>query len=156
MSKALGSYGGFIACSNEMRDYIINTARTFIFSTALPPAIVGASIGAIKFLMKNPTLGTDLLAKAERFRQKLQAFDLDTCGSSSQIVPVIIGDNDKAMAIAKALKEKHIIAVAIRPPTVPAGTARIRFSIHNDLTEAELDRVADTFIKICRKILVKD
>ncbi len=156
MSKSFGSYGGFIACSTEMREYIINTARTFIFSTALPPAVIGASIGAIKYLMKNPGLGSGLLAKAERFREKIKDADFDTCGSLSQIVPVIIGDNDKALAIAKALKEKHIIAVAIRPPTVPMGTARIRFSVHNDLTDDELDHVATTFIKICKRILTRN
>jgi len=156
MSKAFGSYGGFVACSAEMREYIINTARTFIFSTALPPAVIGASTGAIKYLMKNPGLGASLLAKAERFRDKIKDADFDTCGSLSQIVPVIIGDNDKALSIAKALKDKKIIAVAIRPPTVPMGTARIRFSVHNDLSDDELDHVASTFIKICKRILVRN
>jgi 8-amino-7-oxononanoate synthase len=129
LSKALGSYGGFVACSVAMRELLINRARAFIYTTAPPPAVIGASLGALDVLARNPGLGAELLARAAFFRDQLTAAGLDTGASKSQIVPVIVGDSSKALSLSARLRKAGIIGAAIRPPTVPPGTARIRFSV---------------------------
>jgi len=149
LSKALGGYGGFVSCSTDLRSYFINMARSFVYSTGLPPSAMGSSLAAIEWLEANPGAGQTLLAKAERFRQKLNAAGLDTGDSASQIIPVIIGDNKRTLDIADKLKAHGILAVAIRPPTVPQGTARLRCSISLGHSDEELDFVAEEIIKAC-------
>ncbi len=128
-SKALASYGGFVTCSDEMRALLINKARSFIYTTALPPAVIGAINGAFTVLESDSSMGTRLLENASFFRSLLNDAGLNTGKSSSQIVPVIIGDSEKTLALSQRLKEQGLLAVAIRPPTVPRGTARLRLSI---------------------------
>lgn len=129
MSKAMAGYGGFIACSENLRKLLINSARAFIYTTAPPPAIIGAALGIMDVLESSPRLGAILQANADYFRSLLHAADLDTMQSQSQIVPIVIGDNEKAVLISKRLRDQGIIAAAIRPPTVPTGSARLRLSV---------------------------
>lgn len=129
LSKALGGYGGFVACSPEMRAWFIQKARSFIYSTALPPAMVGAACGALEVLRAEPGMGARLLARAAVFRKSLKELGVDTGASESQIIPVMVGDNDKAVRLQRRLLGEGILAVAIRPPTVPRGTARLRLSV---------------------------
>jgi 8-amino-7-oxononanoate synthase len=129
LSKALGSYGGFIACSEAMRDLLVNRAKSFIYSTGLPPAAVGAAGGALDVIAKMPDLGAELLARSAELRCRLQAKGLGTVLSSSQVVPIILGPNDRLMRIERRLRRAGVIAAAIRPPTVPTGTARLRLSV---------------------------
>ena len=143
LSKALGGYGGFVACSEILRAWLVNRARAFIFTTAPPPAILGAALGALELLQANPGWGEELLRRAAGFRKKLQAAGLDTMQSASQIIPILVGDNARALALAAGLRERGLLAVAIRPPTVPEGTARLRFSITLAHTEADLARAAE-------------
>lgn len=143
LSKALGAYGGFIAGSETLQRWLVNRARPFIFSTGLPPPCAGAVLGALDVLEKNPGLGADLLRRADLFRKRLQAEGFNTGGSVSQIVPVIIGDNLKTLALARRLRDHGIIAAAIRPPTVPAGTARLRLCVTLEHTPEDLDRAAE-------------
>jgi 8-amino-7-oxononanoate synthase len=142
LSKALGSYGGFVACSTALRELLVSTARAFIFTTGLPPAAAGAALGSLDRLAADPDRGSRLLALAGAFRDALRAEGLDPAGSASQIVPVIVGDNEKALAVSRRLREAGVIAVAVRPPTVPAGTARLRFSVTLAHTREELLRTA--------------
>jgi len=128
-SKALGGYGGAVACSTAMRDWLINAARPFIYSTALPPSVCAAALAALKILDREPDLGERLLAKAYYFRDQLSAQGIQTASSASQIIPVMIGGNEEALAVSRALRERDIVVAAIRPPTVPVGTARLRFSV---------------------------
>lgn len=151
MSKALGAYGGFVACSLPMRDWLINRARSFIYSTALPPAVAGAAAGALDVLASSPGLGRDLLARAGAFRLRLSAAGFNTGGSASQIIPLIVGKNAKAIALAERLRTSGIIAVAIRPPTVPEGTARIRLSVTLDHSPRDLENAADKIIDAAYK-----
>jgi 8-amino-7-oxononanoate synthase len=146
-SKALGGYGGIVACSAKIREWLINKSRSFIYTTAPPPPVCGAIIAAVKLLETEPTLGKTLLARAERFRKLLNEAGFNTGNSRSQIVPVIIGDNETTMAIAANLKQKGIWVGAIRPPTVPAGTARLRFSITLAHTENDLHYTADELVR---------
>lgn len=146
LSKALGGYGGFIACSAQMRELMINTARPFIFSTGLPPASAASALAAIGVMAERPGMGRDLLENAARLRRRLRDAGLDTGSSSSQIVPVIVGENHIAVEMAERLKARGILVAAIRPPTVPAGTARLRLSVSLAHSMADLDRAADEVI----------
>lgn len=150
LSKALGSYGGFCACSAGMRNLLINRARALIFSTAPPPPAAGAALAAMDFLAAHPNAGRELLARAAGFRTRLQAAGFNTGGSNSQIVPVILGDNRRALDAAAALRRMGILAPAIRPPTVPAGSARIRFSVTLAHAPADLEKAADALAAIVR------
>ncbi len=146
-SKALGSYGGYVACSNAMRSYMINRARSFIYTTALPPAVIGASMGALDVLESDPDMGATLLNNAAYFRNLLQGAGLQTGNSESQIIPVIIGDTARTLALSSRLKEQGILAVAIRPPTVPRGAARLRLSVTLAHTRDILKEAAEQIIE---------
>lgn len=129
MSKALGSYGGFVACSDTMRKLLINRARSFIYSTALPPACLGAGRKAISIIQSEKNLGGTLLNKARFMHDILCEKGFHLPDFESQILPLHIGENQKALEMAQALWKKDIIATAVRPPTVPEGTARLRLSV---------------------------
>ena len=129
MSKAMAGYGGYVACSENLRKLLVHSSRAFIYTTAPPPAVIGAALGAMDVFEASPRLGSILQANADYFRSLLHAGGLDTMDSQSQIIPIAIGDNEKALAISNKLREQGILCAAIRPPTVPAGTARLRISI---------------------------
>ena len=150
LSKALGCYGGFVACSQAMRDLLVNRARTFVYTTALPPAVIGAARGALDWILGHPKAGGVLLKRAAQLRSHLQAAGLNTGRSVSQIIPVMIGDNRQTMSIATRLRAKGILVAAIRPPTVPNGTARLRLSVTLAHTTADLEHVADAVIRAAR------
>ena len=152
LSKALGSYGGFVAGSNLLRDLLTNRARSFIYTTALPPACAGSALAALELLEEQPGIGEELLRRAEGFRSALRRLGLDTLGSCSQIVPVMAGGNEKAVAWSEALAEAGILAVAVRPPTVPAGTARLRLSLTLAHQAEDLARAAETLRAAARAV----
>lgn len=143
MSKALASYGGFAACSSSLRDYLLNRSKTFIYSTGLPPASAGAALAALDILETKPGMGEELLDISSRFRAGLDARGADTGNSSSQIVPLITGSPAKAMELSAGLEEMGILACAVRPPTVPSGTSRIRFSITLAHTDGDMQKTLE-------------
>jgi 8-amino-7-oxononanoate synthase len=144
MSKAMGGYGGFVGCSASCREVLVNRARSFIYSTGLPPACLGAGLGALEVIAADGgAMGAELLTRAERLRELLATKGLATEPSASQIVPVMVGDNDRAVALSQELAEQGILAVAVRPPTVPVGTARLRLSVTLAHTAEDITRVAD-------------
>lgn len=151
-SKALGSYGGFVATDEATRDLLINRARSFIYSTALPPASLAAAEAALDIIEADPSLADTLAERARIFRELLAACGLDTGPSVSHIIPITVGDNDTALKLSAALLEDGILAVAIRPPTVPEGTARLRLSITLAQTAPDLQRAADTIAAHARKL----
>ena len=128
LSKSLGSYGGFVSCSGSVREFLVNRSRSFIYTTGLPPCAAGAALGALDVLKENPGMGGDLLERAELFRKSLREAGI-VQSSSSQIVPVFTGSCCKTVESAQQLEAKGILAVAVRPPTVPENTARLRFSV---------------------------
>ncbi len=148
--KALGSYGAYVAASGSMIDFLVNRARSFIYSTALPPAVVGASLAAIKIIQKQPELRQKLFAKVDLFKSILRQGGLDVLGPS-QIVPVLIGESSTAVYLAEKLRRKNIFATAVRPPTVPEGTARLRFSITLHHKNDVLKQTAATLLEILEK-----
>jgi len=151
MSKAMAGYGGFVACSEKLRKLLIQSARAFIYTTAPPPASIGAALGIMDVLESSPRLGAILQANADYFRSLLHAADLDTLQSQSQIIPIVIGDNDQAVAISNALRTQGILVAAIRPPTVPTGSARLRLSITLAHHVDDLERAAQAIITAVKK-----
>ena len=151
LGKALGCYGGFVACSTALRRLLIGRARSLIYSTALPPAVVGAAMGALEVLRTNPSMGEALLERARIFRDRLGDAGLDTMHSSSQIIPVVVGDNAKVLALSSALRDRGIIAAAMRPPTVPPQSSRLRLSMTLAHSQDDLERAAKTLIECVRK-----
>jgi 8-amino-7-oxononanoate synthase len=141
-SKALGSYGGAVACSAAMRDWLVNAARPFIYTTALPPGVCAASLAALRLLDEEPHLGAELRRRAALFRTLLKQQGLATGASESQIVPVILGDNARTLAVSARMQEEGFLVTAIRPPTVPEGMARLRFSITLAHGDDDLERAA--------------
>jgi 8-amino-7-oxononanoate synthase len=142
--KAFGAYGAYVAASSHWIEYLLNACRTFVFTTGLPPAAIAAADAALALVRDGDALRADLLAKADRFRARLEGRGLDTRGSSTQIVPVVAGDSERAVELSQRLEEADVLGVAIRPPTVPTGTARIRFSVTVLHEDAELERALDT------------
>jgi 7-keto-8-aminopelargonate synthetase-like enzyme len=143
LGKSLGSFGAFVAGSPALRDLLINTARSFIFSCALAPPQVAAAIASLGIIEREPWRREALQARAERLRQRLSRHAIDTAPSTTHIVPVIIGDNSRTMAICEALLGRGFYAQGIRHPSVPAGTARLRVTVMASHSEQEVDSLAD-------------
>ena len=147
-SKALGSFGAYVAGKAALIDLLHNRARSFIYSTALPPAVLGAMRAALEIVRQEPARRTYVLAQAALGRERLQAAGFDTLDSETQIIPVLVGDNQKSLEFAARLRQVGIMAVAIRPPTVPAEGARLRLSLSAAHAEADLARAVDSIIKV--------
>jgi 8-amino-7-oxononanoate synthase len=137
--KAFGAYGAYVAGSALWLRYLVNASRSFVFTTGLPAAVIGAVDAALDVVRAADELRADLQTRSERFRARLMSLGLDTCGSSTQIVPLVVGESDAAVALSEALEEAGALAVAIRPPTVPPATARLRFSLTALHEDDELD-----------------
>ena len=142
LSKALGGYGGFVACSASLRRLLINKARSFIYSTGLPPACLGSAREALRIVNSEPELGKILLQKAKLFHSLLTQRGLKMPNFESQILPVIIGGNAAVIRFSERLWEKGLLVKGIRPPTVPPGTARVRLSLTLSMTDTALEKAA--------------
>jgi len=129
LSKALGSFGAYCAGSRKLIDYLTNTARSFIYTTALPPAAAAASTEAISIIQCEPGLMKNLWDNTRYVKSRLQEMGFDTMDSQTPIIPILIKDNDKAVEFSKKLFENGIFVSAIRPPTVPIDTARLRLTV---------------------------
>jgi 8-amino-7-oxononanoate synthase len=136
--KALASAGAFVCGPQVMKDYLVNHARTFIFSTALPPYFAEQISAALDLAIGMDDERRTLLNRAKELSQALRRAGFDTCGGASQIVPVILGSNEDALQAADHLQRSGFAVRAIRPPTVPVGRARLRLSLTTRIAEAEL------------------
>lgn len=141
-SKALGSFGAYLSCPESTKNTLINTSRSFIYSTALPPSVVAANIKSIDLVKKEPQRRKVLLELSGRFRELLKAGGIVTTGTS-QIAPVICGDDTAAVSLSDKLKASGIWALPIRYPTVPNGQARVRFSLNFGHTEEMIGKTMD-------------
>lgn len=139
--KALGGFGAYIAGSQVLIDYLINACAGFIYTTALPPTVLGALDAALDLLPGLDAARARVASHGTRLREACAGLGIDTAGSTTQIVPAVLGSSASAMAFSAGLRARGILAVAIRPPTVPAGAARIRFALSAAHTEAELDEL---------------
>jgi len=142
LGKALGSYGAYVCASDELTEYLLNAARSFVFSTAPPPPAVGAAEAALELLEAHPEKVERVGVNAATLRRALVAEGLPVAGSGTQIVPLAIGDANLTMALCERLLEGGVFAQGIRPPTVPPGTSRLRFSVTAAHRRAELEAAA--------------
>jgi 8-amino-7-oxononanoate synthase len=138
LSKAIGAYGGYLCASTSVIALIHNRARSFVYSTGLPPAIVAAAIAALDLIADDPAYAALPLAKAQAFTRRVGLPEAE-----SPIVPLIVGDAEAALEASRLLEEEGFLVIAIRPPTVPAGTARLRFAFTAQHPDDEIARLAD-------------
>ena len=148
--KALGSFGAYAACSAGLREFLVNRCGGFIYSTALPPPVLGAIDAALDLLPGLETLRTELQETSARVRDAFRAGGLDCGGSSTQIVPVIVGGEDAALDLARRLEDEAMLAVAIRPPTVPPGTSRVRLSLTAAHGPDDISRLVEAVPRLAR------
>lgn len=148
-SKAIGSFGAYLAGSRALIDWFSNAASGFVFSTALPPGVLGAVDAALDLLPDLDSERAHLTSLADRLRRGLGELSLDHGASASQIVPAIIGPEDQAMALASKLETRGFLAAAIRPPTVPPGTSRLRIALRAAHSAADIDALLEG-ISACR------
>ena len=142
LGKSLGSYGAYVLCDKPMAKYLINTARTLIFSTALPPPAVAAAIAALELLREQPRRVEKLQRNGRVLREALGESGLPVPAGDTPIVPVIVGDARATVAASDRALERGIFAQPIRPPTVPAGTSRLRLAVMASHTKSELREAA--------------
>ncbi len=153
MGKSFGSYGGYVACSHALRALIINRARSFIYSTGLPPACIAASLAAVEhFNTHGDALCQDLMERAQYMHGLLEQAGFSMLPFSSPILPIMVGDNHKTTAFAERLTDHAILCSAIRPPTVPPGTSRLRLTVTRAHDKSDLERAASLFADVGREL----
>jgi len=145
LSKALGSQGAFVTGSRILIDYLANRARSFIFSTAPPPAAVGAALAALRLLRAHPGWAAELREKAAYLRRGLSGLGFNVPPGETPIIPVLVGESGPAVRLAAALLARGIFAPAIRPPSVPPGASRLRVTVMLNHRVADLDRALEAF-----------
>lgn len=143
LSKALGSVGGYVAGRKELIEYLVNYSRSFIFSTALSPADIGAALEALNIVKNEPLVVKQLNENTAYMANKLQSMGIE-CDDETPIFPIIVGDNERALSLAHELEARGIIITAIRPPTVPVGESRLRMTVTAAHSQEQLDYVANT------------
>jgi 8-amino-7-oxononanoate synthase len=151
LSKAIGALGGFVAGSQELIDYLRNRARAYIYTTALPPAIAAAASASFEIIMSDDSLNKKLWENIEHLKRKLQPLGFDTIGSETQIIPLLIGDTRRTMEISQYLFDNGIFLSAIRPPTVPKDTSRLRLTVTAMHSKEDIDKL----IKVLREVKEK-
>ncbi len=151
LGKSLGSFGAFVVSSHKLRDLLVNTARSFIFSCALAPPQVAAARAALRVVIDEPQRRVALQKNAARLRERLRSHGLSTAPSTTHIVPVVIGDNATTMEICESLLERGFYAQGIRHPSVPRGTARLRVTPMSSHSPGEIDAVGDAIGELVAK-----
>jgi 8-amino-7-oxononanoate synthase len=151
LGKALGSFGAFVAGSTRLTDWLTSRARTFIFTTALPPAACGAALAALDILAAEPERRSHLDALSRRMRAGLAELGFDMARVVAPIFPVVLGDEATALETSRRLRERGYFARAIRPPTVPAGTSRVRVT----LTAGHREEQVDGFLAALAEVLAE-
>lgn len=152
LSKAIAAVGGFVAGSSDLISYLINKARSFIYTTALPPGVVATATAVLKLIETEPSLLEGLRANVRYMRGALTSAGFDLMGSETPIIPILVGEAKKAVAMSRSLLEKGGIYVpAIRPPTVPAGQARLRLTVSAAHERVELEDAAALLVGLGKK-----
>jgi 8-amino-7-oxononanoate synthase len=149
MSKALAASGGVVAAPKVVTDYLINKARSFIYTTAPSPVNCAAVLASLEILKTEPQRKEKLAENAIYLRSRLQKLGLNTGESSTHIIPVIIGPEKDTLDVSQRLYEKGLFVAAIRPPTVPPGTSRLRISLQAEHTKEQIDALCDALITFC-------
>ena len=147
LGKAFGAAGAFVACSELVRSYLVNFCGGLIYSTAPPPAAMGAAEAALRKVRSGELRQAEYLEFVRRAHERLRSEGFDTAPSDTQIVPVQLGDDRAALACGQHLASRGILAVPIRPPTVPEGTARLRLSFTRLHTAEHFDLLVDALVE---------
>ncbi len=150
LSKAIGSLGGYVSGDIDLINYLRNKARSFMYTTALPPAVCAASIAGIKLIQEDPSMRESLWNNVRFIKDKLRAINFNIISSESQIIPILIGDTQKSVEISKLLYENGILIPAIRPPTVPSNSSRLRMTVMSLHTKEDLESLYNVFREIVR------
>ena len=143
LGKAFGTFGAFVAGSRELIEYLIQRARTYIYTTALPPAVAVATQAALEVAREETWRRERLRQLISRFRQGARQLGLGLLDSATPIQPILVGDNRAAMNASAGLESRGFLVAAIRPPTVPVGTARLRVTLTAAHTETQVDRLLE-------------
>jgi len=152
LGKSLGSFGAFVAGSAKLRELLVNTARSFIFSCALAPAQVEAARVALRLVDEEPWRRERLQTRCDRLRDRLAAAGISTAPSTTHVLPVLLGDNARTMAVCERLLERGYYAQGIRHPSVPHGTARLRITPMATHEDAEIDGLAEAIVGIVAEL----
>jgi 8-amino-7-oxononanoate synthase len=147
LGKALASFGAYVAGSKALTDLLVNRARSFIFTTGLPPSAVAAAHAAIEVAQRERERASGLLDRAAMLGNRLREGGLEVPNIDSQILPVVVGEAEATVNVMRDLLEDGIYVAAIRPPTVPRGTSRLRVSLMATHTDEQVDRAAEAIIK---------
>ena len=148
LSKALGAFGAYVAGSKDLITYLINRARSYIYTTALPTPMVAASLAALELLQKEPQIRQQLWDNCSYYKQGIKTLGYDTLQSETPIIPLLIGESSLALKVSEQLLAHGVYAPAIRPPTVPQGMARIRTSLMSTHTREDLDYALELLHKV--------
>ena len=151
-SKALGSFGAYVAGTTLLKDYLINKARGFIYTTALPPSVTAASIAAIGVLQEDSGLLERLWENTKQFKDGLRTLGYNTMDSETPIIPVYTGDIGKTLLFSQKLFEEGVFAAPIRPPTVPEGRCRIRTTVTAAHRREDIDQCIEVFKRAGREL----
>ena len=151
LSKSLGSVGGYVASNSTIIDYLVNTSRSFIFSTALSPADIGAALAALQVLESDRSVLGRLQENVNYMADRLISIGIDAT-NETPIFPILIGHNEDTLAVSNYLYEARIIGTAIRPPTVPVGESRIRLTVTAAHSKAQIDYVCDILYKAIKEL----
>ena len=151
LGKALGCFGAFVAGSRELRELLINRARPFIFTTALPPAVVASALEALSLLDKEPEWRKALWENVDFFKNGLQERGFNTLDSATPIIPIIVGEARQAVSISESLFQEGLFIQAIRPPTVPEGSSRLRVTITAAHTKEDLAWALEVLETVCKR-----
>jgi len=141
LSKALGSVGGFVVGTRRLIDWLVQRARPYVFSTATPAAMAAAALAALDIVRDEPQRRRDLIQRAEQLREALKADGWDIGRSTSQIIPIMLGAPQRAVALSQRLQQQGLLVPAIRPPTVPEGEACLRISLSYGHTPEMIERL---------------
>jgi 8-amino-7-oxononanoate synthase len=149
--KSLGSFGAFVLSDEVIIDFLVNRARTFMYTTALPSSALGASRAALKLVQESSAFKDDLWNNINYLRNGLKEAGFDLKDSFGPIVPIVVGEDGATVAMQEALLEKGLFLQAIRPPTVPEKTSRLRFTVVRGLTREDMDYTIDALSDVGRK-----
>jgi len=141
LSKAAGCFGAYVCTKNILRELLINKSRSFIYTTAMPPALALAAKAALQIIREDGQSRRQLQEKAEYLRREIKSFGFDTMNSSTPIIPILIKDSVRAKKMSQLLLDKGIFVQAIRPPTVPKDTARLRLTVMATHTQEDLEKL---------------
>ena len=148
LSKAAGSFGAYACGTKVLREYLINKSRSFIYTTAMPPALAQASRAAIQIILEDAQLRRRLQANADHLRAQVHRMGFDTMNSSTPIIPILLKDPSQAVMMSRRLLEQGVFVQAIRPPTVPTGTSRLRLTVTAAHTREDLDQLLNALRKL--------